>query len=221
MNTRKHIGVLTATLLLGVAVIGAPNLATAMGTSSPTPPAEPPAASEPPASSPSSMAPPSGRSATTSPMMGGTAMHPVKKKHPTAKKPMAPTAAPQKSSSADEFLRAYHVAYDLVYDRHDYEAGIAQLHSLGHDEHADVATMIGYASRKLGRYDDAKYWYDKALAGDPTNARTLSYYGAWHAEQGNLLKAREYLSKVEASCGNTSCQEYALLKDAINGASVY
>jgi tetratricopeptide (TPR) repeat protein len=38
-----------------------------------------------------------------------------------------------------------------------------------------VATLIGYASRKLGRYDDAKYWYDKALAADPNHAVTWSY----------------------------------------------
>jgi len=33
---------------------------------------------------------------------------------------------------------------------------------------------------------------------------TWSYYGMWHAEQGNLLKAREYLTKVETLCG-TKC----------------
>jgi hypothetical protein len=32
---------------------------------------------------------------------------------------------------------------------------------MGYDDNADVATLIGYASRKLGRYDDAKYWYDR------------------------------------------------------------
>jgi len=29
----------------------------------------------------------------------------------------------------------------------------------------------------------------------------------WHAEQGNLLKAREFLAKVESLCGNTRCRE--------------
>jgi tetratricopeptide (TPR) repeat protein len=48
---------------------------------------------------------------------------------------------------------------------------------MGYDDNADVATLLGYASRKLGRYDDAKYWYDKALAADPNHALTWSYYG--------------------------------------------
>ena len=67
---------------------------------------------------------------------------------------------------------------------------------MGYDDNADVATLIGYASRKLGRYDDAKLWYDRALAADPNHALTWSYYGMWQAEQGNILKAKDDLEKV-------------------------
>ena len=80
---------------------------------------------------------------------------------------------PEKSSSAEDFLNGYHVAYALIYDKGDYEGGIAALRSLGYDDNADVATLIGYASRKLGRYDDAKLWYDRALAADPNHVRDL------------------------------------------------
>jgi tetratricopeptide (TPR) repeat protein len=52
-----------------------------------------------------------------------------------------------------------------------------------------------YASRKLGRYDHVKYWYDKALATDPNHALTWSYYGMWYAEQGTLLEAKDDLEK--------------------------
>jgi tetratricopeptide (TPR) repeat protein len=45
---------------------------------------------------------------------------------------------------------------------------------MGYDDNADVATLLGHAGRKLGRYDDAKYWYDKALAADPNHALTWS-----------------------------------------------
>ena len=69
------------------------------------------------------------------------------------------------------------------------------MQALGHDDHAEVANLIGYASRKLGRYEDAKIWYEKALAADPNHARTWSYYGMWHAEQGNRLKAQDYPGK--------------------------
>jgi tetratricopeptide (TPR) repeat protein len=126
-----------------------------------------------------------------------------------------------KSSSAEDFLTGYHAAYALIYDHGDYEAGIATLRALGYDDNADVATLLGYASRKLGRYDDAKAWYERALAADPNHAVTWSYYGMWHAEQGNLLKAKDDLEKVRLICGNTDCRPYRMLEDVINGTATY
>jgi len=196
---------LAVALLLGTAAVAAPNVAGAMDIRSPSPPPQPSATGAPPATN-------------TAP----NATVGQKKRHRQAPPAQPGQATPPPSQkNGQNFLRGYHVAYDLIYKKHDYEAGIAQLHTLGHDEHSDVATTLGYASRKLGRYDDAKYWYDKALAANPDNARTLSYYGMWHAEQGNVLKARDYLAKVEAVCGNTKCREYAALKDVIDGTGTY
>jgi tetratricopeptide (TPR) repeat protein len=125
-----------------------------------------------------------------------------------------------KSSSAKDFIDGYHAAYALIYDKDDYQAGITALRGLDHDDNADVATLLGYASRKLGRYDDAKYWYDKALAADPKHALTWSYYGMWHAEQGNVLKAKDDLEQVRLICG-TECKEYVALKEVIDGTRSY
>jgi tetratricopeptide (TPR) repeat protein len=125
-----------------------------------------------------------------------------------------------KSSSAKDFIDDYHAAYALIYDKDDYQGGITALRALQHDNNADVATLLGYASRKLGRYDDAKYWYDKALAADPKHALTWSYYGMWHAEQGNLLKAKDDLEQVRLICG-TECKEYVALKEVIDGTRSY
>ena len=125
-----------------------------------------------------------------------------------------------KSSSAKDFIDGYHAAYALIYDKDDYQGGITALRALEHDNNADVATLLGYASRKLGRYDDAKYWYDKALAADPKHALTWSYYGMWHAEQGNMLKAKDDLEQVRLICG-TECKEYVALKEVIDGTRTY
>jgi tetratricopeptide (TPR) repeat protein len=125
-----------------------------------------------------------------------------------------------RSSSAEDFLRHYRVAYALIYDKEDYEGGIAALRALGYDDHPDVATLIGYASRKLGRYDEAKVWYERALAADPNHALTWSYYGMWQAEQGNMLKARDDLEKVRLICG-TDCRPFKMLKEAIDGTVTY
>jgi tetratricopeptide (TPR) repeat protein len=138
----------------------------------------------------------------------------------TQSAPMKMKKAKKKTSSAEEFLKGYHAAYALIYDQGDYVGGIAALRGLGYDDNADVATLLGYASRKLGRYDDAKFWYERALAADPDHAVTWSYYGMWQAEQGNVLKAKDDLEKVRLICG-TDCKAYKMLKDVIDGTATY
>ena len=120
----------------------------------------------------------------------------------------------------EKFLRNYRTARELILAG-DYKAGIAAMHALGHDEHPDVANYIGYANRKMGNYEQSKIWYEAALKADPNHTRTWSYYGMWHAEQGNRLKAEDYLAKVNALCGNTSCKEYVELKAVIDGKASY
>jgi tetratricopeptide (TPR) repeat protein len=126
----------------------------------------------------------------------------------------------QKNSAVEQFIAGYQAAYALIYEQGDYEAAITALRALDHDGNPDVATLLGYASRKLGRYDDAKYWYERALAADPNHAVTWSYYGMWQAEQGNVLKAKDDLEKVRQICG-TDCVAYTMLKDAIDGTATY
>jgi tetratricopeptide (TPR) repeat protein len=121
--------------------------------------------------------------------------------------------------SEQEFREGYRAAYALIQQQR-YDAGIAALRALRRDDHPDVANYLGYASRKLGRYDDAKFWYEEALAADPRHARTWSYYGMWHAEQGNVLKAKDYLERVRTICGS-DCREYRELKGVIEGTRTY
>jgi tetratricopeptide (TPR) repeat protein len=120
----------------------------------------------------------------------------------------------------EKFMRDYRAARDLILAG-NYKAGVAALHALGHDEHADVANYIGYANRKMGNYDASKVWYEKALAADPQHVRTWSYYGMWHMEQGNRLKAEDYLDKVKAICGTTTCEEFKQLRAVIDGKASY
>ena len=126
----------------------------------------------------------------------------------------------KEQKSQQELREQYQHARALIMDG-QYEAGIAAMHALDHDDNPEVANFIGYASRKLGRYEDSKFWYEKALAADPNHVRTWSYYGMWHAEQGNKLMAQDYLEKVRLICGNTDCEEYQKLKGVIDGTVTY
>jgi tetratricopeptide (TPR) repeat protein len=120
----------------------------------------------------------------------------------------------------EKFLRDYRAAREQILAG-DYKGGIAAMHALGHDEHPDVANYIGYANRKMGNYEQSKIWYEAALKADPNHTRTWSYYGMWQAEQGNRLKAEDYLAKVKLLCGSTDCKEYFELKAVIDGKASY
>ena len=120
----------------------------------------------------------------------------------------------------EKFLRDYRAARRMILAG-NYQAGIAAMHALGHDEHPDVANYIGYANRKMGNYEQSKIWYEAALKADPNHTRTWSYYGMWQMEQGNRLKAEDFLEKVNVLCGTTACEEYRQLKAVIDGTGTY
>jgi hypothetical protein len=77
-------------------------------------------------------------------------------------------------------------------------------------------TMIGYATRKLGNYEQGLAYYAKALALDPNNINTHEYLGEAYAEKGQVDLAKAELIKVAAVCG-TTCEQYRDLSKAIAG----
>ncbi len=132
-----------------------------------------------------------------------------------------PDAKPDPAKKSDnQFRDGYSRAYALIYDRQDYAAGLVALRSLGQDDHPDVANLIGFSSRKLGRTDDAKVWYEKALAADPKHTRTWQYYGMWHLERGDRASAEQHLEKIRLICG-AGCEDYQSLHAALNGNITY
>ena len=129
------------------------------------------------------------------------------------KKPQERAEDKKEKKSEQQFIDGYKAARRMVLDG-QYETGIAAFHDLGRDEHPDVANYLGYAHRKLGQYAQSKVWYEQALTSDPKHTRTLQYYGMWHLEQGNRLKAQDHLERIEVICG-TGCEDYQLLMKAI------
>src|SRR5438270_12500893 len=117
---------------------------------------------------------------------------------PAATDKQEPGKATQKKKhekkSEQEFLDGYRAARALALEG-KYGEAITAFLALGHDDSAEVANYIGYANRKLGNYEAAKIWYEKALAADPNHVRTWQYYGMWHVEQGNRLKAQDFLER--------------------------
>ena len=127
-----------------------------------------------------------------------------------------PKAKKAKQSLFDDpaFAKGYREAYATIYDRNEYAAAIEQLRTLGHDDHPNVANLIGYSYRKLGDYKLSQVWYERALKADPNHVLTWQYYGLWQVEQGNRDQAEYHLSRIAAICG-TDCAEYRSLAEAL------
>jgi len=132
--------------------------------------------------------------------------------------PKSDTKGKKKDRSERHFDDGYRTAYDTVYQRHDYAVAIDQLKALGRDDNASVATLIGYSYRKLGDYQTAQAWYERALKTDPAHVRTWQYYGLWQVEQGHRERAQYHLDRIAALCGNTACDEYTSLAKALADA---
>jgi len=148
---------------------------------------------------------------------------PPKNPPPPKNTPAGPKDSKQKKNdqkSEQQFRDGYRAAYALV-QAGDYKAAFAAFKALDADDTPDVANYLGYTARKLGDYQLSKYWYERALAADPKHVRTWQYYGMWQVEQGNMLKAQDFLEKIEAICGGKSCKEYQDLKGGMEGTVTY
>ena len=115
------------------------------------------------------------------------------------------------------FADGYRAAYSTIYDRHDYASAIAQLKTLGRDDSAAVANLIGYSYRQLGDYKVSQIWYERALKADPNHVKTWQYYGLWQVEQGNRDQAQYHLSRI-AELAGTASTEYRSLAAALEKA---
>jgi tetratricopeptide (TPR) repeat protein len=66
--------------------------------------------------------------------------------------------------------------------------------------HPDILTYIGFANRKLRRYDVAESYYRQALAAAPHHRGATEYYGELMVERGNLTGAKVMLARLDSWC---------------------
>lgn len=78
---------------------------------------------------------------------------------------------------------------------------------------ADILNLLGYAYRKLQRYDQARIYYDRALAVDPAHLGALEYMGELELETGNTDAAKALLARLQAACPD-GCHELDDLLEA-------
>jgi len=100
-----------------------------------------------------------------------------------------------------------------------YEAAIEALNAAraSFGPHPDVLTYLGFANRKLRRYDEAEAYYRAALAAAPDHRGATEYYGELMAERGDLAGAEHMLARLEAGC-DFGCAEADELRRWIEAA---
>ena len=126
---------------------------------------------------------------------------------PQASAPPPASAPPQSFNSRGSAAATYVSAVGLINEKR-YAAAISELEeavwSAGPDP--DLMTYLGFANRKLKRFDKARQWYESALAIAPNHRGALEYYGELKLELGDVSGARAHLARLDALCG-FGCQQ--------------
>lgn len=109
-------------------------------------------------------------------------------------------------------------AYQLAKDGR-YEEALALLDTLENPNTAKALNYRGYATRKLGRTDEGIGYYLQSVKLDPQYVQVREYLGEAYVIKGRLDLAQEQLQQIKSICGNTACEEYQDLAEAINDSS--
>ena len=111
------------------------------------------------------------------------------------------TQPPLLFASAEAGDHAYLEAVGLINERR-YEQAITSLDraraSFG--GHPDILTYLGFANRKLHRFEVAETYYRQALAVAPEHKGATEYYGELMVERGNMAGARAMLARLDSLC---------------------
>ncbi len=98
----------------------------------------------------------------------------------------------------------------------EYEGALADLevHIDRNRTSADAFNWLGYANRKLGRLEQARKAYARALFLDPDHKGAHEYAGELRLLLGDLAGAQKHLAELDRIC-LLGCEEYDELKAEI------
>jgi tetratricopeptide (TPR) repeat protein len=128
-------------------------------------------------------------------------------------------ACTAKDASLLDDKTLYRVGRDLALAGY-YDDALSTLGAIADKHDAMVLTMIGYATRKVGRTEEGIAIYHQALAIDPDNVNTHEYLGEGYLAAGRVDLAELELDTLERLCG-TTCDQYRSLQKAIAGEPVW
>ena len=107
-------------------------------------------------------------------------------------------------------------AIEVALAQKDYAKSLSLLTKLEktRPDNADVWNLTGFSLRKMGRYDEAKTAYEKALMIDPNHTRALEYMGELFLSLNQPEEAQKLLDRLNKLC-SFNCKDRDALKKAI------
>jgi tetratricopeptide (TPR) repeat protein len=101
-----------------------------------------------------------------------------------------------------------------------YDDALAALNTMKDPNTAVALNYRGYVTRHLGRVDEGIGYYMQSVKLDPNYAQVREYLGEAYVIKGDLDKAKVQLAMIKTLCGNTECDEYEDLDNAIQGKGI-
>ena len=119
------------------------------------------------------------------------------------------------SNNAKTKSLAYLSAEKLI-NKKQYSDAIVKLNDalVTDNKNADIYNYLGFSHRKLGKMEDAAFFYNKALEINPKHKGALEYQGEMYLTLNKIGKAEENLKKLDKICF-LGCSEFDKLKKSI------
>ena len=119
------------------------------------------------------------------------------------------------SNNAKTKSLAYLSAEKLI-NKKQYSDAIVKLNDalVTDSKNADIYNYLGFSHRKLGKMEDAAFFYNKALEINPKHKGALEYQGEMFLTLNQIGKAEENLKKLDKICF-LGCSEFDKLKKSI------
>ena len=130
---------------------------------------------------------------------------------PRTEMPRPTPTSPGQSATEDDFGKA---EYLIKAGRYDEAIPLLKNVVAKNARDADAWNYLGFASRKLGKTQDALDYYAKALAIDPKHKGAHEYLGEAYLMMKDPVKAQEQLVILQGLCTG-GCEEVEDLQQAI------
>ncbi len=120
------------------------------------------------------------------------------------------------TTGGDMIVVAEYVEAEQIIAGGNFEAAIPLLNEAirKFPTHASAWNLLGFANRRLGRFDEAEKFYEAALTINPNHTGALNYMGQLFLQTGRPDKAKEMLTRLEAACVD-GCRDLDHLKEAV------